>query len=195
MAFQKGNKINLGRKHSDEHNKMMSEIRKKNGCGKWNKGKRRSEETKKMMSESRRGKIGNKHSEETKKHLSEVRKKMWQDSNKRPKLLEALKKTHQKRGYTSIEIKVYDELKRLGFIFEKQKLINGKFLVDAYIPSLNLIIEADGDYWHSLEWSKNNDFRKNAYLKKCGFNIIRISEHIIKEKEFNLSKLCQKHIV
>ena len=63
---------------------------------------------------------------------------------------------------TSIEFKVYNELKRTGFLFEKQKLINGKFLVDAFIPSLNLVIEADGCYWHKCE--------------KCGYNGRKLEE-------------------
>lgn len=77
---------------------------------------------------------------------------------------------------TSIEKKVYQELKNRGFLFEKQKLINGKFLVDAYIPVLNLVIECDGDYWHSLDRIIKRDKTKNAYLTKCGFNLLHLTE-------------------
>lgn len=77
------------------------------------------------------------------------------------------------KGPTSIEKKVYDELKQRGILFETQKLINGKFLVDAYIPSLNLIIECDGEYWHSFEASKKKDKAENAYLKACGYQLVR----------------------
>lgn len=98
-------------------------------------------------------------------------------SGERQKRLSALanKKQAEMKGPTSIEKKVYDELKRRGILFEKQKLINGHFLVDAYIPSLNLVIEADGDYWHSLDKIKKQDKAKNAYLKACGFNLLRFS--------------------
>lgn len=85
---------------------------------------------------------------------------------------------------TSIEKKVYDELKARGLLFETQKLINGKFLVDAYILSLNLVIEADGDYWHSLERVKKRDNAKNAYLTKCGFGLLRLTETEINNGEF-----------
>ena len=85
---------------------------------------------------------------------------------------------------TSIEKKLYDELKRRGILFETQKLINGKFLVDAYIPSLNLIIEADGNYWHSLDRVVKKDKAENAYLKKCGYNLIRMSETEINNNSF-----------
>lgn len=50
MAFQKGNKINLGRKATDETKAKMSESRK--GRKAWNKGIPHTEEAKKKMSES-----------------------------------------------------------------------------------------------------------------------------------------------
>jgi len=85
---------------------------------------------------------------------------------------------------TSIEKKLYNELKARGLLFEKQRLINGKFLVDAYIPSLNLIIEADGDYWHSLPKVVRKDKSENAYLTKCGYNLLRLPEHEINDGSF-----------
>ena len=87
-------------------------------------------------------------------------------------------------GPTSIERKLYQELKDRGLLFETQKLINGHFLVDAYVPSLNLVIEADGDYWHSLDKSVKQDKAKNAYLTKCGFGLLRISETNINNGSF-----------
>ena len=85
---------------------------------------------------------------------------------------------------TSIERKLYEELKTRGFLFETQKIINGRFLVDAYIPSLNLVIEADGDYWHGLERVIKKDRAENAYLAKCGFKLLRISETEINDGSF-----------
>lgn len=92
---------------------------------------------------------------------------------------------------TSIEKKLYDELQKRGLLFEMQKLINGKFVVDAYIPSLNLIIEADGDYWHSLDNIRKKDSSENAYLKKCGFNLLRLSGTEIENNKFK-RKLWKK---
>lgn len=85
---------------------------------------------------------------------------------------------------TSIEKTLYDYLLLKGILFEKQRLINGKFIVDAYIPSLNLIIEADGKYWHSLDKVVKKDKAENAYLKKCGFNMIRLTEEEINNGGF-----------
>ena len=109
-------------------------------------------------------------------------KGIYKESMRRGGLLGA--KTLSVKNPTSIEVKVYQELKRRGLLFETQKLINGKFLVDAYIPKLNLVIEADGDYWHSLERVKKKDRAENAYLKKCGFNLLRLSGTEIKNDEF-----------
>ena len=57
---------------------------------------------------------------------------------------------------------------------------------DVYIPSINLIIEFDGAYWHGLDrdedYTKNqlssiiNDFRKNKLAKDKKLNLIRISD-------------------
>ena len=106
------------------------------------------------------------------------------DIKKIKRLLEERLKQQTMRGNTSIEKKVYQELKNRGLLFEKQYLVNSKFLVDAYIPSLNLIIEADGDYWHALERVKKQDKAKNAYLTKCGFNLLRLSETEINNTNF-----------
>ncbi len=85
---------------------------------------------------------------------------------------------------SSIEKIVYDFLLSKGVIFEKQKLINGKFLVDVYIPEFNLVIEADGKYWHTLDRVMKKDKAENAYLKKCGFNLLRLGEDEINSGKF-----------
>lgn len=85
---------------------------------------------------------------------------------------------------TSIEKKVYDELKAKGLLFERQKTIGNKFTVDVYIPKLNLIIECDGDYWHNLPNNKRRDISKDAYLKKCGFDVLRLTGTEIKDDSF-----------
>lgn len=90
------------------------------------------------------------------------------------------------KQFTSIEKMVYQELRERGLLFEKQKLINGKFIVDAYIPSLNLIIEADGNYWHSLDKTRRKDKAENAYLKKCGYKLLRLTEEEIKDGSFKI---------
>lgn len=99
---------------------------------------------------------------------------------------EQLRKMRAKWGVkpTSIEKTLYDYLLLKGILFEKQYLVNGKFLVDAYIPSLNLVIEADGKYWHTRPKTVEKDKRENAYLTKCGFNLLRLGEEEINNGSF-----------
>jgi len=54
------------------------------------------------------------------------------------------------------------------------------FQVDAYAPALRLVIEADGDYWHSRPDTQTRDYYRNEYLRADGFTVVRFSE-----REFN----------
>ena len=128
---------------------------------------------------------GKKQSEETKKKISAYQQNNPRDIKFYKKIgLQGLLQQQNNKQPTSIEKKVYAELKKRGLLFERQYLVNGKFLVDAYIPSLNLIIEADGKYWHSLPKVQKKDKAENAYLTKCGFNLLRFSEEEIKNDSF-----------
>lgn len=92
------------------------------------------------------------------------------------KKIEVAIKTRQKFGskkITNIEKIVYDLLVYKNIEFEFQKDIDRKYLVDFYIPSKNLVIEADGDYWHSLDKCIKSDKLKNKYLEDNGFNLER----------------------
>ena len=89
---------------------------------------------------------------------------------------------------TSIERKVYETLLEKGVIFEKEKLIGGSYFVDVYIPSLNLVVECDGEYWHSLPDRIEKDKRENLFLKENGYNLVRLSESEINDGSY-LNKL------
>lgn len=134
------------------------------------------------------------HSLVTKKKISASRKgKTAWNKGKKSSLPRSYYKTIGLKGLlaqqlskepTSLEQIVYNYLLEQGIIFEKQKLINDKFLVDVYIPLTNTIIEVDGEYWHSLKRVVNKDKAENAYLKKCGYNLMRISEKEIKNGNY-----------
>ncbi len=98
----------------------------------------------------------------------------------------------QKRNTTSVEKIGYALLEQIGTNYLKQHLINGKICVDAYVPDANLVIQFDGDYWHSHPKYKNPnkhqrkrhqiDKWQDAYLSKCGYRIIRLWETDLKTK-------------
>lgn len=101
----------------------------------------------------------------------------------------AISQSH-KKGYTSIEKKLYKYLELIKIDFNSQYLINNHFVVDTYIPKLNLVIEADGNYWHSLDKNKKADKSRNAYLLKCGYKLIRLTETEINNNSFIDKLLC-----
>jgi glutathione peroxidase-family protein len=53
---------------------------------------------------------------------------------------------------------------------------NKKMELDIFLPSLNLGIEFDGNYWHSLEDAKERDERKNQLCEERRIRLIRIKE-------------------
>lgn len=88
---------------------------------------------------------------------------------------------------TSIELKVKEQLDILGVRYIQQKRINdGKrnYFLDFYIPSLRLVIECNGDYWHTLPDKIERDKNLEKYVKSTGRNIIFIWEHEINDDWF-----------
>lgn len=50
------------------------------------------------------------------------------------------------------------------------------FVVDAYVPALRLVVEADGDYWHNRDDVRVRDGYKDEYLRTDGFTVVHFSE-------------------
>ena len=100
---------------------------------------------------------------------------------------------------TEFETRMYSVLSTDGFTFEKQWVIDGKRF-DAYLPSENVLIEFDGDFWHptSLDecrysWqidNYHNDRLKDEIARNAGIPLIRIREsdavHTIKPMLFDI---------
>ena len=79
---------------------------------------------------------------------------------------------------TSIpEIRLLCELKSLFEVSWQSKI--GKYKVDIFIPSLSIVIEYDGSYYHKTK--EKYDYDKNEYLKNKGFRIIRVREIPLKK--------------
>ncbi|MDM7855795.1 DUF559 domain-containing protein [Cellulomonas alba] len=68
-----------------------------------------------------------------------------------------------------------------------QHLIFDKWTVDACVPAMRLVVQADGDYWHGRNpedresplVAKNmaNDARQAAYLDRAGWRLLRLWEY------------------
>lgn len=100
------------------------------------------------------------------------------------------KRINNKR--TDIEIKIADQLLKYNIQFEEQIGIFSEefqrtFIFDFVLPEYNLIIEADGDYWHSIDKNIERDKQKDEYCKSREIEIIHIKGSIIKDEKFDIS--------
>lgn len=85
----------------------------------------------------------------------------------------------------------YALLDSIGVPYERQFVIAGKFCVDAFVPSLGIVVQFDGDYWHgnpakfaTLDHRQQKRVRldrsQDAYMTKCGYTVVRLWESDLK---------------
>jgi very-short-patch-repair endonuclease len=83
------------------------------------------------------------------------------------------------------EVAAYGLLEQLGLDFIPQYIVGGRFTVDAFVPSKNVVIQFDGDYWHGnprlypdpdprQRKRMGFDASQDAYMRKVGIRVIRI---------------------
>jgi len=91
----------------------------------------------------------------------------------------------QRSRSTKIEARVAEELDALGVAYLVQHPI-GPFTVDFLLPAANLVVEADGHYWHvQKRGAAERDARRDAYLRGEGFEVLRLPERDIKAGAFD----------
>lgn len=108
---------------------------------------------------------------------------------------------HSKKP-TGLEIAGRAILDKIGVQYQEQVLICNKFIVDVLIPSKNIVIQWDGDYWHGFkgiidERQKRRarlDKSQDAYMKKAGYVVIRFWEHEVKKEEDKVSENIRRAI-
>lgn len=101
----------------------------------------------------------------------------------------------RKKGLNKLEQAGSKILFDLCVKFNCEVLIAEKFVVDVYIPSVNIIIQWDGDYWHGHHTKLKGgvpdkrqlkriqlDKAQDAYMRKCGYKVLRFWEHEVYNK-------------
>lgn len=134
-----------------------------------------------------------KNKKNLKKKFAKIRKKDLFGVNKQNKLKK--KSRSLKKKNTEPEKKMYSILSKIGIYFETEKIVGNK-IFDFFIPSINLLIEVDGDYWHGnpdkynkKEYNKiqkrnrRNDKYKNSIAKVNGFELKRFWENDLLNSE------------
>lgn len=117
--------------------------------------------------------------------LRDARKAMWQTPEYQEVWAKAMSEVHRYRGQTKLEIIVAAVLGDLEIEYEREKRI-GRYSIDFYVPGKNLVIECDGEYWHSKPKAQEKDARRDAYLVSHGYTIIRLPEADIKSGNFTV---------
>lgn len=91
------------------------------------------------------------------------------------------------RGESSLELLVRKQLEKINEPFQQEMRV-GKFRADFYLPKRNLVIECDGEFWHMTEEIKLRDQRKDRFLAKLGYNILRLRGQDIVNSGFALKE-------
>ncbi|WP_100408475.1 endonuclease domain-containing protein [Bacillus solitudinis] len=73
-----------------------------------------------------------------------------------------------------IERRLYDALINHGYA-PRTQVPCGKYRIDLALVPQRIAIEADGRAYHSSPEQKAHDRRKNAYLRKNGWKVLRFS--------------------
>lgn len=108
---------------------------------------------------------GKRHTEKTKKKMS-----AWHINH-----------PNKKFSNTLIEQKVAKELDERSICYQQNIGLCNIANVDFYLPEYRIVIECDGDYYHTLPGAKENDEKKTNLLRFNGFSIYRFWEHEINE--------------
>lgn len=97
----------------------------------------------------------------------------------------------------------YRLLDESGVPYLRQHLIGGKFCVDAFIPELSTVVQFDGDYWHGNPTKfpcpdshqlrrMKLDISQDAYMRACGFRVIRLWESEVYHQPDQVEALFQQ---
>jgi very-short-patch-repair endonuclease len=156
-----------------------------------------SEERRKNISEGHKGLIRSKeHCENlskslTGKPLTEIHKKNVSIGTKKgmnnPLIRQKLRNHRATQIFplkdSSIEIKIQNYLKQLNIDFFTHQYMNitHGYQCDIFIPSLNLVVECDGIYWHHYPTGRDIDHIRTKELLDKGFKVLRLWEFEIRD--------------
>lgn len=97
---------------------------------------------------------------------------------------------------TTIEVKIQNFLKEMNMEFYNHQYIREiehSYQCDIFVPSMNLIIECDGDYWHNYPFGNDIDHIRTNELKEKGFKILRLWEREIRKLDLiSFKEILQK---
>jgi very-short-patch-repair endonuclease len=96
----------------------------------------------------------------------------------------------RKKGDTKIEQLMENYLNEIKIQYVKKYRIDN-FEADFFVPSINLVIECDGEYWHNYPHHTKKDIERDYYMMKKGFYVVRFWEREIRNKIYCLNIITQ----
>lgn len=151
----------------------------------WNKGRKAPPESIEKMVETRRKRGNYFHTKETIKKISQS-------------VIRKIANGDIRRYNTDIELKIANFLENLKIPYIPQYNFNGNFLVDFALRNIKLVIECDGDYWHSSDKQLKRDRARDIYIKSCNWDVMRLKGSLIynaKDSRWLLNKLYKRGVI
>ena len=162
--FKKGHTLNRGKKLTETHKKNLSKSHKGNANP--NKGKTWEEA------------FGDEYAIRMRKKMKAV-------------MINTIKEMG--KNDTKIEKMVENMLLFNNILYVKQfKYELG--VADFWLPNSNLIIECDGDYWHSLPGYSERDENQTSWLENNDFFVLRFAENQIRNNFNSVQSEINKYI-
>ncbi len=193
---KKGYKVHT-EEHKEKLRKSFTGNKYREGLAPWNKGKTYSsvpcpQDKKDKISNSLKGHPCYKDKARSIKQSKTLKK--WYKNHP-----EAIVKFTERRKYiklpkkdSTIEVKIQNYLKQLGidfFTHQYMKEIEHGYQCDILIPSINLVIECDGDYWHKYPVGLERDHIRTKELIEKGFKVLRLWECEIRKMDLEEFKI------
>jgi predicted SprT family Zn-dependent metalloprotease len=90
-------------------------------------------------------------------------------------------------------IQINEYIRSLGFEIQNEYKVN-KLAYDIFVPAKNLLIEFQGDKWHSSEKSKERDLRKKQNAIQNGYQFMEILEKDWKTKRDEIKNNIKNYL-
>lgn len=115
-------------------------------------------------------------------------KNLWKSGDFRNKMAKI--RSDQSGSISNIQKFLYSILDSLAVEYEKEYVI-GPWTFDCFIKEHNILIECQGEYWHSLPKAIKNDQAKLTYINKYfpEYRVIYLYEHEFYTKDQIINRL------
>lgn len=139
---------------------------------------------------------GLKRSSATRARMSKSRLAYWENmspaerARRREQFLQRMPMRPRFRR-TNIERMIAQELDANDIQYEWNAPLLGRFCVDFLLRDYPIVIECDGEYWHSLPETQKRDEAKNVAVVAAGYTLFRFSEREIRHD----AKACIERVV